>query len=115
MEMYLPSYPPPSLKANSLSYLAYLPISNFQHNPTITTSSKIYHVTHVQIFPVVPRLTLIVIYFCFLKNYFIILLLFYFFGHTVWHMETKWIKPTLPALEAQSHNHWTTREVPTFF
>ena len=58
--MYLPSYPPPSLKANSLSYLGYLPISNFQHNPTITTSSKIYHVTHVQIFPVVPRLTLIV-------------------------------------------------------
>ena len=106
MDMYLPSYPPPRLKANSLSYLGYLPISNFQHNPTITTSSKIYHVTHVQIFPVVPRLTFNS-YFHFLKSY-------YFFGHTVCHMEYKWIKPTLPALEAQSHHHWTTREVPTF-
>ena len=41
-----------------------------------------------------------------------------FFDHTMWHVELvspRGIRPMPPALEAQSLNHWTTRDIPNIF
>ena len=40
--------------------------------------------------------------------------LFFFFGHIMWYVELSQprIKPVPPAVEVESLNHWTTREVP---
>ena len=38
------------------------------------------------------------------------------FGHAPWHVRSSsltGVEPTLPALEAWSHNYWTAREVPS--
>ena len=41
---------------------------------------------------------------------------FFFFGHTAYHVGSQFPNPGLnlcpPAVEVQSLNHWTTREVP---
>ena len=37
---------------------------------------------------------------------------FLLFGHAMWHLPRPGIKPTPAAVEVQSLNHWTTREVP---
>ena len=40
-------------------------------------------------------------------------LILFYFGFTAGHVEFPWlgIEPVLPAMEAQSLNHWTTKEV----
>ena len=50
--------------------------------------------------------------------HFLIVFFFSFFGHAIWQQDLSsqpGIERASPAVEVQSLNHWTTREVPVLF